>query len=171
MVLIGVSLSACGSGIGTPARVVLYEERQQNPNDIEPRIIVRDRERLPSGTEIEPRILAPNRGQRRVVKEAQPRPATPASRPTPEAAPTRGEITRIELPPPKNMPSSNHVERNAVDAASHADVPKDGTHSVQRGDTVYAVSRRYGVPVRAIIRANELDPQIGSASGWEQVCR
>jgi len=35
-------------------------------------------------------------------------------------------------------------------------VPGDGTHEVLRGDTVYAISRRYGVPVRALIAANSL---------------
>ncbi len=37
-------------------------------------------------------------------------------------------------------------------------VPRDGKHQVLRGDTVYAVSRRYGVPVRALIVANDLKP-------------
>ncbi|MGE4218577.1 MAG: peptidoglycan DD-metalloendopeptidase family protein [Alphaproteobacteria bacterium] len=35
-------------------------------------------------------------------------------------------------------------------------VPRDGKHEVLRGDTVYAISRRYGVPVRALIVANDL---------------
>ncbi len=36
--------------------------------------------------------------------------------------------------------------------------PADGMHTVARGNTVYAVSRIYGVPVRAIIEANGLQP-------------
>jgi len=37
-------------------------------------------------------------------------------------------------------------------------VPADGMHTVERGNTVYAISRLYGVPVRAIIEANDLSP-------------
>lgn len=37
-------------------------------------------------------------------------------------------------------------------------VPADGMHTVKRGNTVYAISRIYGVPVRAIIEANDLSP-------------
>ncbi len=36
-------------------------------------------------------------------------------------------------------------------------LPAGGTHTVVRGNTVYAVSRLYGVPVRAIIEANSLE--------------
>jgi LysM repeat protein len=37
-------------------------------------------------------------------------------------------------------------------------VPASGVHRVERGNTVYAVSRLYGVPVRAIIETNGLTP-------------
>lgn len=37
-------------------------------------------------------------------------------------------------------------------------VPADGYHMVERGNTVYAIARLYGVPVRAIIEANSLEP-------------
>ena len=37
-------------------------------------------------------------------------------------------------------------------------LPAGGTHTVVRGNTVYAISRLYGVPVRAIIEANSLVP-------------
>lgn len=37
-------------------------------------------------------------------------------------------------------------------------VPASGLHRVERGNTVYAVSRLYGVPVRAIIESNGLIP-------------
>ena len=33
-----------------------------------------------------------------------------------------------------------------------------GIHIVKRGDTVYGISRRYGLPVRAVIDANGLGP-------------
>src|SRR3546814_19983969 len=49
-VLMSVSLAACGSGIGTPARVVLYEERQQNADPNRPRIIADDKLAKPANT-------------------------------------------------------------------------------------------------------------------------
>ena len=37
-------------------------------------------------------------------------------------------------------------------------VPSSGVHRVERGNTVYSISRLYGVPVRAIIENNGLNP-------------
>jgi murein DD-endopeptidase MepM/ murein hydrolase activator NlpD len=37
-------------------------------------------------------------------------------------------------------------------------VPSSGVHRVERGNTVYSISRLYGVPVRAIIETNGLTP-------------
>lgn len=37
-------------------------------------------------------------------------------------------------------------------------VPADGRHTVERGNTVYAIARLYGIPVRSIIDANSLEP-------------
>ena len=37
-------------------------------------------------------------------------------------------------------------------------VPASGVHRVKRGNTVYSISRLYGVPVRAIIETNGLTP-------------
>ena len=37
-------------------------------------------------------------------------------------------------------------------------VPADGRHAVVRGNTVYSISRLYGVPVRSIIEINRLSP-------------
>lgn len=37
-------------------------------------------------------------------------------------------------------------------------VPASGVHTVVRGNTVYSISRLYGVPVRSIIEANGLKP-------------
>lgn len=37
-------------------------------------------------------------------------------------------------------------------------VPASGIHEVVRGNTVYSISRLYGVPVRAIIETNQLRP-------------
>ena len=43
-------------------------------------------------------------------------------------------------------------------AAAPAPVPADGTVAVAAGDTVYAIARRYGVSIRALIDANGLEP-------------
>ena len=45
-----------------------------------------------------------------------------------------------------------------IDAPPHQIVPPDGNIAVRTGDTVYDISRRYGVPVRAIIDDNRLQP-------------
>jgi len=37
-------------------------------------------------------------------------------------------------------------------------IPASGTHTVVRGNTVYSVSRLYGIPVRSIIETNRLQP-------------
>ncbi len=37
-------------------------------------------------------------------------------------------------------------------------LPSDGRHVVQRGDTVFGISRRYGLPLRAVMDANGLQP-------------
>ena len=37
-------------------------------------------------------------------------------------------------------------------------IPASGVHRVERGNTVYSISRLYGVPVRAIIETNGLTP-------------
>ncbi len=37
-------------------------------------------------------------------------------------------------------------------------IPANGVHTVVRGNTVYSISRLYGVPVRSIIEANRLQP-------------
>ncbi len=48
--------------------------------------------------------------------------------------------------------------RGAPAPVSRIPVPADGMHTVERGNTVYAISRLYGVPVRAIIEENDLHP-------------
>jgi len=70
-----------------------------------------------------------------------------AKPPQPAAAQPAATVTRDEpfvaVPPP--------------DSPTIA-VPSRGSHKVQRGNTVYSISRLYGVPVRAIIEANGLTP-------------
>ena len=49
------------------------------------------------------------------------------------------------------------VSRNAATSTARPVRPA-GRHIVRRGDTVYGVARRYGVPIRAVIDANGLRP-------------
>lgn len=44
-------------------------------------------------------------------------------------------------------------------------VPADGRHRVRAKETVYAVSRRFGVPVRSLIRLNNLKPPFALRRG------
>jgi len=47
--------------------------------------------------------------------------------------------------------------------------PHPGEVTVQRGETLYAISRRYGVPVRSIIEANGLGPPYRMAAGRQLI--
>jgi soluble lytic murein transglycosylase-like protein len=44
-------------------------------------------------------------------------------------------------------------------AARRTDRARNRTHRIARGETLTSISRRYGVSVRAIVRANRLDPR------------
>lgn len=44
-------------------------------------------------------------------------------------------------------------------------VPSEGIHTVRRGETLYAISRSYGVPLRALIVQNGLSPPYELAVG------
>lgn len=50
-------------------------------------------------------------------------------------------------------------------AATEAQTPVNGRITVQRGDTVYALARNYGVPVRSIIDTNNLEPPFALSAG------
>lgn len=83
--------------------------------------------------------------------QAKPAPAKPApAAAAPRAAPV-APVTATAIP----------AEPSAASSAVYAPRPTAGglaVHVVARGDTVYAVSRRYGVPVRAVIDHNGLRP-------------
>ncbi|MDH3230866.1 MAG: M23 family metallopeptidase [Alphaproteobacteria bacterium] len=56
---------------------------------------------------------------------------------------TQGDGGFVPVPPP---------------GARQIPVPASGVHTVVRGNTVYSISRLYGVPVRSIIESNGLKP-------------
>ncbi len=63
------------------------------------------------------------------------------------------KVQRQALPPPKPAVKTPPPPPGRIVTPP----PKDG-HLVSRGETVYGVARRYGVPIRAIIEGNQLSP-------------
>lgn len=70
--------------------------------------------------------------------------STPSRAPASQPAASAPGDESFEAVPPPGTPSIS--------------VPASGMHKVERGNTVYSISRLYGVPVRAIIEANDLRP-------------
>jgi murein DD-endopeptidase MepM/ murein hydrolase activator NlpD len=78
---------------------------------------------------------------------------TPAPRAsTPRAAPVQ-PVTVVAVPA-KSEPAA----KDAVFSGPQTAPARQPVHVVKRGDTVYALSRRYGVPARSIIDHNGLRP-------------
>jgi murein DD-endopeptidase MepM/ murein hydrolase activator NlpD len=138
-------LAVICQGCSQPAKVVLYEERQQM-----------------------------NRGVRDV------HPPVPRAKPTmgaPVPAPAkRGAVETMALPPPGNIPdrpgaagrvqadpvpgptASRSYDKTADASSQYKRIPESGVHTVAPKETVYALSRLYGVPVRSLLLLNKLDP-------------
>ena len=84
-------------------------------------------------------------------------------------------VETAELPPPapttaarpsaSRPPLEQHADA-APPSGSTKRVPPHPDHvTVQAGETLYAISRRYGVPVRALIEANGLTPPYALSAG------
>ena len=70
-----------------------------------------------------------------------------------------GCIERAPVPIDRPQPrAATPIVAPAPAAAAPVPLPGNGLVEVQRGDTVFALSRRYGIPVRAVIDANNLQP-------------
>lgn len=169
---LALACQACGK----PAKVVLYEDRQQIAQRG-----VRD---------VQAPVPAPKPGARTgVTREVI---AGPGAVTTSRAAPRRSAIEVSRLPPPPGVkpdlatsaevapsaaapadaPAEVQVATNAAPAATTArayaqtaeataqyrKIPPDGIHVVTPKQTVYALSRLYGVPVRSLIQLNRLEP-------------
>ena len=63
----------------------------------------------------------------------------------------------VETRPAASQPQGGFVAVPAPGTPA-IPVPASGMHKVERGNTVYSISRLYGVPVRAIIETNGLTP-------------
>src|ERR1700719_4285044 len=113
-----------------------------------------------------PDILAPSPGppQPPPVAVALPPPPTFAAAPPvavaiPAPAPA--------IPPPVSLPPPvQHADASAIPSGSSRRGPAHPEHvTVRGGETLYAISRRYGVPVRSLIEANGLAPPYALAAG------
>jgi murein DD-endopeptidase MepM/ murein hydrolase activator NlpD len=122
-----------------PARVVLYDQRQQANRG------VRD-------------VQAP-------VPRAKPTTSQERRAPVARAVPsTGGTVETAPLPPAGKAAGSEPVtaarsyDRVAEASSSYRGAPEGGVHVVAPKETVYALSRLYGVPVRSLLVLNKLDP-------------
>ena len=67
----------------------------------------------------------------------------------------------------KSLPAADGVAAGAaITREALAPVGVSSTYRVQAGDTVYAVARRFRLPIRAIIDANDLAPPYVLKVGW-----
>jgi len=96
-----------------------------------------------------------------------PLPATPLQPvETAELSPPAPAAATPALRPASLPPPEQHADAKAVPSGSTKRVPPHPDHvTVQTGETLYAISRRYGVPVRALIEANGLAPPYALSAG------
>ncbi|MBT4588646.1 MAG: peptidoglycan DD-metalloendopeptidase family protein [Rhodospirillaceae bacterium] len=72
--------------------------------------------------------------------------------------------SNLQWPPPGETGgraaerSTRPVQTTTTPASQRADIPASGIIQVKNGDTLFILSRRYGVSARAIIEANDLTP-------------
>jgi len=138
--LLALVCQACAQ----PARVVLYDQRQQASRG------VRDVQ-APV-----PRAKPATSQDRRATTHA------PAGRP---ALSSGGAIEAAPLPPAGRQQTAadpptaaRSYDRVAEATSSYRGRPEGGVHVVTPKETVYALSRLYGVPVRSLLVLNKLDP-------------
>ncbi len=76
--------------------------------------------------------------------------------------------SNLQWPPP-NQRGAGRVAPQSIrpptPVAERADIPASGVIQVKNGDTLFILSRRYGVSARAIIEANDLTPPYRLARG------
>ncbi len=80
------------------------------------------------------------------------------------APPQPGTAVAVEALPPlgSSPPQAQVVQAPMVQPISVQSVgsslPSDGRYTVAKGDSLYGIARRFGLPIRAIIDANHLEP-------------
>jgi murein DD-endopeptidase MepM/ murein hydrolase activator NlpD len=75
----------------------------------------------------------------------------------PGGAGTR-DIEVTELTPQNASQQQQPAPPLQTAAAQQSDVPADGRYVVAAGDSLYGIARRFGLPIRAVIDANDLQP-------------
>jgi len=81
----------------------------------------------------------------------EPTPVPPAEEPTPTPETAVGETTTGETPATEEQPESEPAPPPSPESPT-----SDIIHTVQTGDTLYAISQQYGVSIQAIVNANGL---------------
>ena len=151
---------------GQPAQVVLYEQRQQmaqrGVRDVQapvPRA-------KPSARPAVEREVVSSSGARQAARggsiDVRELP------PPPPARPDRATSAEVEKRSPSGVQvaantgpgatTARAYEQTAEASTSYRKIPDGGVHVVTPKQTVYALSRLYGVPVRSLLVLNKLDP-------------
>jgi len=73
----------------------------------------------------------------------------PAAKQEPATAKAESAHPRPEAAPAKSAPASAKAEKDS----------KAKVHVVEKGETIYGISRRYGIPVEQILKSNHLSPK------------
>ncbi|MPY74838.1 MAG: peptidoglycan DD-metalloendopeptidase family protein [Alphaproteobacteria bacterium] len=149
-------LAVLCQGCTPPAKVVLYEERQQmsrGVRDVHPPVPrAKPRASVPAPVKrgaVETMALAPpGNGGGRVGERVQiaahpaPHPGAPGAKPGAKPGAT----------------AARSYDKTADASSQYRRMPENGVHVVTPKETVYALSRLYGVPVRSLLVLNKLDP-------------
>jgi LysM repeat protein len=73
----------------------------------------------------------------------------PATKQEPATAKTESAPPRPEAAPAKSAPASPKAEKDS----------KAKVHVVEKGETIYGISRRYGIPAEQLFKLNHLSPK------------
>ena len=73
----------------------------------------------------------------------------PAAKQEPAAAKTESAPARTEAAPAKSAPAAPKAEKDS----------KAKVHVVEKGETIYGISRRYGIPAEQLFKLNHLSPK------------
>jgi len=179
-ITLAVSLALICGACARPARVVLYEQRQQmaqrGVRDVQAPV---PRAKPGASPGIRREVIAtaqppapqpiPRPNPRSAIEVSSlppvPPPRPDADAPTTAAAKTPTTATSTDTKAPNAaqvavIPASpaRPMEQTASAANSYRKIPPDGVHVVTPKQTVYALSRLYGVPVRSLLVLNNLQP-------------
>lgn len=131
-------------GCGQPAKVVLYEERQQALRGV--------RDVRPPVPPAKPGLGAP------VPAPAKRGAVETMALPPPGAITKRPGTAAAGVDPRPGATASRSYDKTADAGSQYRPIPEGGVHTVAPKETVYALSRLYGVPVRSLLVLNKLDP-------------